>query len=160
MTKEKDENQRTTCGTIVTDGKRILIGHSTGNKHWDIPKGMADQGESHLDAAVRELEEETGIVTERESLVDLGSRPYLPGKRLSPFLLRLDPLPEPTTLSCRSMVSLPGKPPFPEMDAFALVPIAEVGKFLTKRMTDILLSEEIRNHLAFGERNEGEKTCE
>ena len=32
-------------------------------KHWDYPKGHVDPGESDLDAAMRELKEETGIAT-------------------------------------------------------------------------------------------------
>ena len=33
--------------------------------HWTIPKGQQNPGETLLDAAVREFQEETGIVTAR-----------------------------------------------------------------------------------------------
>jgi 8-oxo-dGTP pyrophosphatase MutT (NUDIX family) len=37
----------------------LLIQHNAG--HWAFPKGHAEKGESEIDAALRELEEETGI---------------------------------------------------------------------------------------------------
>ena len=36
----------------------LLLRHP---KRWDLPKGHCDEGESFLDAAIRETEEETGI---------------------------------------------------------------------------------------------------
>ena len=38
----------------------ILLLHY-GNGHWDFPKGNIEVNETHIEAAVRELEEETGI---------------------------------------------------------------------------------------------------
>ena len=48
------------AGGIVTDdaGNRLLI-HRNGR--WDLPKGKVEQGETLLQAAIRETEEETGI---------------------------------------------------------------------------------------------------
>jgi 8-oxo-dGTP pyrophosphatase MutT (NUDIX family) len=40
--------------------KYLLIKHKKG--HWAFPKGHADKGETKLEAAHRELKEETGIV--------------------------------------------------------------------------------------------------
>lgn len=37
----------------------LLIKHSNG--HWSFPKGHADEGETEIETAKRELEEETGI---------------------------------------------------------------------------------------------------
>ena len=52
------------CGVIpyrVVDGTRefLLIQHKAG--HWAFPKGHPEKGESHVQTALRELEEETGI---------------------------------------------------------------------------------------------------
>jgi 8-oxo-dGTP pyrophosphatase MutT (NUDIX family) len=55
----------TTCGVFVTHEGLMLVGHITGATRgpggWSIPKGLADEGESHRDAAVRETMEETSI---------------------------------------------------------------------------------------------------
>ncbi|MGB0766547.1 MAG: bis(5'-nucleosyl)-tetraphosphatase [Phycisphaeraceae bacterium] len=52
------------CGVIpvrVVDGVRefLLVKHKAG--HWSFPKGHPDDGESHVQTALRELKEETGI---------------------------------------------------------------------------------------------------
>jgi 8-oxo-dGTP pyrophosphatase MutT (NUDIX family) len=50
------------CGILVMNERReLLMGHVTGLRHWDIPKGIKDEGESPLVAALRETEEETGL---------------------------------------------------------------------------------------------------
>lgn len=41
--------------------KVLLILHREGN-HWGFPKGKANSGETPLDAATRELKEETGLI--------------------------------------------------------------------------------------------------
>ena len=48
------------AGGIVTrdDGKMLLIKR---NDRWDLPKGKVEVGETLLQAALREVEEETGI---------------------------------------------------------------------------------------------------
>jgi len=53
------------CGVIpyrVVDDRRefLLIQHKAG--HWAFPKGHPEAGESELETARRELEEETGLV--------------------------------------------------------------------------------------------------
>ena len=42
----------------TTDIRYLLLNYG---RHWDFAKGHVDDGESDLDAAVRELREETGI---------------------------------------------------------------------------------------------------
>jgi bis(5'-nucleosidyl)-tetraphosphatase len=37
----------------------LIIRHANG--HWDLPKGHVDPGETHLQTALRELHEETGL---------------------------------------------------------------------------------------------------
>ena len=49
--------------------KVLLLQYATGQKegewdlqgHWDFPKGHVDKGETEIETATRELEEETGI---------------------------------------------------------------------------------------------------
>jgi len=45
---------------ILRDGKVLLV-HRPEYDDWTIPKGKLDPGESWEEAAVRELEEETGL---------------------------------------------------------------------------------------------------
>ncbi len=54
------------CGVVLLNsGKVLLLRHSStssrGGGHWDFPKGHIDDGESEIQTALRELEEETGI---------------------------------------------------------------------------------------------------
>ena len=47
-------------GVIVRDGK-VAVVHRPKYDDWSLPKGKLDPGESFEDAAVREVEEETGL---------------------------------------------------------------------------------------------------
>jgi len=53
-----------TCGIFVVDNKNhLLICHPTDDppNKWSIPKGWPEHNETFEDAALRELEEETGL---------------------------------------------------------------------------------------------------
>jgi 8-oxo-dGTP diphosphatase len=47
-------------GVVVRDGMVLLV-HRPRYDDWTLPKGKLDPGESFEDAAVREVEEETGL---------------------------------------------------------------------------------------------------
>jgi 8-oxo-dGTP pyrophosphatase MutT (NUDIX family) len=47
-------------GVVVRDGKVLLV-HRPRYDDWTLPKGKLDPGESFQDAALREVEEETGM---------------------------------------------------------------------------------------------------
>ena len=47
-------------GVVVRDG-RVLLVHRPRYDDWTFPKGKLDPGESFEEAAVREVEEETGL---------------------------------------------------------------------------------------------------
>lgn len=44
----------------VSHGSEVLVVHRPRYDDWSLPKGKLDAGETFLDAAVREVEEETG----------------------------------------------------------------------------------------------------
>src|ERR1700675_3710484 len=92
----------TSCGGIVTDGERLLLGHATRSPRWDIPKGLAESGESLVAAAMRELYEKTGLRVPGEELRALGVHAYLPAKDLALFVWRVTELPAPDRLVCNS----------------------------------------------------------
>lgn len=50
-------------GIVVRDGQVLVTQHS-GHKGWDFPKGHIEEGESAEQAAIREVEEETGVKAE------------------------------------------------------------------------------------------------
>lgn len=50
------------AGGVVFNGDRMLLMYRL--KRWDLPKGKLDDGERSKDAAVREVEEETGLEVE------------------------------------------------------------------------------------------------
>jgi len=134
------------CGVIVTDGERILLGHATRSPRWDIPKGTAAPDENFADAAVRELREETGLMARPDELVELGVHPYLRAKDLALFVWSPRPLPNPRELSCNSHFSLPNGTLLPEFDRFELFPweeaLTRVGKNLARLL--MALATEVR----------------
>jgi 8-oxo-dGTP pyrophosphatase MutT (NUDIX family) len=58
---------RAAGGVVVRegpDGPEVLLVHRPKYDDWTFPKGKADKGEGDEDCAVREVEEETGLVCE------------------------------------------------------------------------------------------------
>jgi 8-oxo-dGTP diphosphatase len=49
------------AGGVVMRGNEVLLVHRPRYDDWTLPKGKLDPGESFEDAAVREVEEETGL---------------------------------------------------------------------------------------------------
>ena len=133
-------------GTIIYKNGNFLMGRATrtGGRH-DIFKGYNEEGESHVTTCLRELKEESGIVTTESNLLPLGVFNYMPNKDLSLFLMKdLSDLPELTDLTCTSMV----KNEFPEMDSYRWVSYEElksskikVGKKLRELL--LLIHEEV-----------------
>ena len=130
------------CGVIVTDGERLVLGHATRSPRWDLPKGMAEPGESLIDAARRELFEETGLDAPEAELKPLGVAAYRGGKDLALFAWAVPLLPDPDALHCASCFDWRGSM-LPEFDRFGLFTHAEalekVGKGMAQRLAGISL---------------------
>jgi 8-oxo-dGTP pyrophosphatase MutT (NUDIX family) len=133
----------TSCGVIVTDGHRLLLGHATRSPRWDIPKGAVEPGETFAAAARRELFEETGLTAPEDALAPLGVKPYLRNKDLALFAWVLTALPDPKTLACSEFFVLPNGTRLPEFDRFGLFTpdeaLARVGKNLARLLAEISL---------------------
>jgi len=61
---------------VVNDQDEILMIRRTDNDNWAIPGGGMDLGESITDAAIRETQEETGIICEITGLVGIYTNPH------------------------------------------------------------------------------------
>jgi 8-oxo-dGTP pyrophosphatase MutT (NUDIX family) len=139
-----------TCGVLVTDGRQLLVGHATRAPRWDIPKGVAMPGESFIDAAMRELSEETGLEPAARALTEVGRFPYLRTKDIVLFAWMPDTLPDPALLRCRSTFIAGGRL-LPEFDRFAILPweeaMARVGASLAALLSTASVVATLRTRL-------------
>jgi len=131
------------CGTLVLRAPgSLLLGHVTGTAAWDIPKGMQDPGETTLEAAMRELFEESGAVFAPEHFVDLGEFDYRRDKRLHLYRVEAGAeLGDLRQLACTSWFPhhKTGKPTL-EMDGFRWASREEVSQLCWPRMASLLLT--------------------
>ncbi|MGG1944049.1 NUDIX hydrolase [Trinickia sp. NRRL B-1857] len=140
-------NARTvSCGVVMLDRRGdVFLAHATDTSHWDIPKGQGEEGEAPIEAALRELWEETGIVLAPERLTDLGRFAYRHDKDLHLFAARIED--GEVDLACCECTSMfPSRrdgTPIPEMDGFIWVAPADVGRYASRslaRLFDTALS--------------------
>jgi 8-oxo-dGTP pyrophosphatase MutT (NUDIX family) len=129
----------TSCGVIVTDGPRVLLGHATRSPRWDIPKGLVEAGETFAQAAARELTEETGLDISTDDLVALGVHVYMKGKDLALFAWMPERMPDPSILVCASTFAIGGSL-VPEFDRFGIFSWTEALERVGKNMARILSS--------------------
>lgn len=60
-------------GIVFLYNDKVLLVHPKGGfkNQWSYPKGHTEEGETHQDTAIRELEEEIGVVLPNDFLDDL-----------------------------------------------------------------------------------------
>lgn len=130
------------CGLLVlNEVGELLVGHSTGNFIWDLPKGLIDEDEDAMTCALREAREEFGLTFPPDRLIDLGRHRYYWGKDLHLFAVqtttketRLD------DLRCTSFFEHPiTNKTMLEIDGFAWADNALLGRRLGKSMKRLLL---------------------
>jgi len=131
--------RRLSCGIVVLAPTReLLLCHVTGQRHWDLPKGGINEGETPAQAAVRETVEETGLAFAPEALLDLGRFTYTGKKDLHLFAAlseRVDPL----ALCCEStFIERGSSRRLPEMDGFGWFGIDRLHELCTARMAAVL----------------------
>lgn len=130
------------CGTLVLNAQGLLLlCHVTNTARWDIPKGMQDPGETTLEAAMRELREEAGLVLQAQRFEDLGRFDYRPDKCLHLYRVRMgDELASLDDLVCTSFFPHPvtGQPT-PETDGFRWAGRDEIARLCWPRMGQRLL---------------------
>ena len=69
------------CGVVCTDAAGyILIGKRSDGQGWCLPGGKIDPGETSMEAAARELQEESGLIAEKLTLIGtIKSQAYVHG---------------------------------------------------------------------------------
>lgn len=140
--KHQLKSKSLSAGVIVYDGKKFVIGHATGGKHWDIPKGKIEPNEVAIAAAIRELEEETGLKANYRDLIHLGIFPYKRDKDLTLYLWKVDSLPMVKDLKCTSTFTNKKGKDLPEFNKFAHATFANVSKKTVESMTKVLTDVE------------------
>jgi putative (di)nucleoside polyphosphate hydrolase len=132
------------CGLVVlNEHGALLVGHSTGSEHWDLPKGLIDEGEDPLGCALREGREEFGLDFEPARLVDLGRHPYYRGKDLHLFAVATNTAEtRPESCHCSSFFEhYTTHRRLPEIDAFAWADDLQLGRKLGHSMRRLLLEK-------------------
>jgi len=128
----------TSHGTLLIDADaELLLCHATGGRHWDIPKGIAEPGETSAQAALREAREECGLDLDPLALRDLGRFTYRPDKDLwlhAALIERVDP----ARCVCSTLFTDRWGRLRPEMDAFRWVRLDDVASHCARNMTTVL----------------------
>jgi len=83
-------SKKLSCGVIlINENKEILMIHVTGQSFWDLPKGTKKEDEREVDAAIRELKEETGISILESDMLDMSWYEYNNYKDLWLFMAKM-----------------------------------------------------------------------
>ena len=115
---------------FFTEDKKLFMGRVTNSgfsghpSRWDIPKGHVEDGETEMQAAIRECEEETGFVKfDPAFLKDLGKHDYASNKDIYLFEYMVPVRHEQfKDCVCTAYHTDPETgESFPEIDAFALI---------------------------------------
>jgi 8-oxo-dGTP diphosphatase len=72
-------------GAVVVDQGRVLLvrrGTEPLKGHWSLPGGLIELGEGLLEAVIREVREETGLIVEPLELIELLDRIHRDEKRV------------------------------------------------------------------------------
>jgi 8-oxo-dGTP pyrophosphatase MutT (NUDIX family) len=123
--------KKLSCGTLIVRDrmgtKELFMGHVTGQQFWDIPKGGKNLHENYIEAAIRELEEESGFTCDHQELLDLGLYQYTERKDLYLFKYVGQQYFCDQKAFCKStFFSKLYETRLPEMDGFKYVPFEQV----------------------------------
>ena len=127
----------TSAGILVKFGDRYVLGHASGQKHFDIFKGRMDEGEEWIDTALRECQEESGLIFVKEDLTLLGHNTYTKNKDLVVYIARIENFIL-ESLGCTTFL----ESGLPEMDFFEVMDFEEMISKVGKSMSRVLSSYE------------------
>lgn len=139
--------KQVSAAVVVTDGDHVLLAHVTAQPHWDLPKGGIDAGESPVQAAVRELREETSLRAHPQDLKHMGRFTYSNHKDLELFEWRVKQMPPADQLYCTSKFQhVKTKQWLPEMDDFAVVTWEQAHAMTNSNLDRVLREYRTRIH--------------
>lgn len=131
------------AGFILESEGKILICRSTkcysstGEEVWGFPKGLVEEGELLIEGAIRELQEETGLIYEeikKISTTPLTLFVNYTTKKKNIYLYKLSFNKEilDKDLICNSMVENKG---YPEIDKFLWCDIKDLNSYIKNHMS-------------------------
>lgn len=151
-------NKKVSCGTIiVNEHGEILLGKVSRVQpvRFDIPKGLLEDGESPLTAAVRECQEEFGLTLNPANLRRIGIVTYNREKLLYLFTTYMDKASvDLGKLFCSSSFYHPQlKETIPEIDGYMWVHQREIPNFCGPSMSDAISrqAEHIQKEITYGD---------
>lgn len=145
-TSTKEEiNMKQSAGTIIINDKyEILMGHVTNSSPeiWDLPKGMVEDNEAPIDAAIRECQEEFGFILEKNKLAEIGNCPYNNQKKIWLFITSVKKEDvDISSLKCNSMFNdTRSGEEFPEVNAYKWMKFSDIPYDCAKSMNKLLHS--------------------
>ena len=128
------------AAVLYTNNRFFLAVHPTNKDYWDLPKGLVDKGESFLDAAAREFEEETGVILDKTKLQYYRKHPLHTDKDIYIYIYVETELPALSTFKCKSMTDAYGDPA-PEVDKFTYFKLTDYSRMrngFQKPLRDVL----------------------
>lgn len=133
--------KKLSCGVLVVDSNdNILMLHVTGQDFWDIPKGTQEECETPIHTAIREMEEESGIIAKEEDLIEIGWCEYNRFKDLWLFILLTDNI-DLNKLKCRSTFTDQYNDECPEIDDYRLVKLEDADRYMCNSLKRLYNNE-------------------
>lgn len=124
---------------FVTDGKKFIVGKAPQSKGlpngFDLPKGHAHYNELLVDAARREVYEETGIVI--DNLMQISDKLAYRGDKLVFFVSFVDVIPPISSLICKSTFEWKGRD-IPEFVKFATPNLDQFNIYLYPTLVKLI----------------------
>ena len=118
------------CGILVKLGAdSYVLGHATGQEHYDMFKGRMEEGETYVQTAIRECREESGLEFKEDDLEFIGKFFYTKKKDLVVFMTKVDSI-DMESLKCTTYLDESRL----EMDHYKLVGFDEMIPMLGKSM--------------------------
>lgn len=131
-----------TCAMVMINGDGDILGcHGTEKpieNGYDFPKGCRDaDDENDLATAIRELQEETGIILlDKERVVDAGIHPHNAKKNIHLFIYKVKEFHDLSTLKCTTYFEDRHGRTVPEMDGYKIIKKSEREKYFYHVLQD------------------------